>query len=155
MRKTAMIPIKEAGRDKGKVFLITEMSAEQGEDWAMRVLLALMQSNVQVPEGFLELGMAGLAEMGLKALSGITWGLAKPLMEELMSCITIIPDSRKTHVSRSLVPDDIEEIATRAKLKWEVLHLHVDFSKAADLSALAQDALKAAKRHIGTKTSPS
>ena len=24
------------GRDKGKVFLLTEMSARQGEEWAMR-----------------------------------------------------------------------------------------------------------------------
>lgn len=153
MRKTANHKITAEGRDKGKLFLLTEMSAEQGEDWAMRVLLALMQSNVQVPEGFLDAGMAGLAEMGLKSLSGITWELAKPLMQELMACINFIPDPRNPHVNRGLFEGDIEEIATRAALKWEVLQLHVDFSKAADLSELAQNALKAAKRKSATKTS--
>lgn len=152
-RKIANHTVTDAGRDKGKLFLITEMSAEQGEDWAMRVLLALMQSNVEVPEGFLELGMAALAQMGLKALSGIKWELAKPLMQELMDCIQIIPNPKATHVVRPLIPDDIEEIMTRATLKWEVLSLHVDFSQAADLSKSLRGVVKAAKSGQVTKTS--
>lgn len=155
MRKTAQYKVKDKGRDHGKTFLLTEMGAEQGEDWAMRVLLALMKSNVEVPEGFLESGFAGLAEMGLKALSGITWELAKPLMQELMGCIQFIPDPTKAHVIRALFEEDIEEIETRAKLKWEVFSLHVDFSRAADLSESATNALKAAKRSSVTKTSQS
>jgi hypothetical protein len=155
-RKTATYPPPgEAldGRDQGKLFLITEMSATQGEEWAMRAMLALMQSDVDVPEDFLELGMAALAQMGLRSLSKIKWELAKPLMQELMDCIQIIPDPHKTHVVRPLIESDIEEIVTRATLKWEVLNLHVDFSQAADLSKSLRGVAKAAKPGQVTKTS--
>jgi hypothetical protein len=148
-----MHTVKDEGRDKGKVFLITEMSSTQGEEWAMRAMLALMQSNVEIPDGALELGMAALAQMGLKALSGIKWELAKPLMQELMDCVQYIPDPKKTHVSRPLVEDDIEEILTRPKLKWEVMSLHVDFSQAVNLSDSFREAGKAAKSVRVTKTS--
>jgi hypothetical protein len=152
-RKIANHTVTEAGRDKGKLFVITEMSAKQGEEWAMRAMLALMQSDVDVPEGFLELGMAALAQMGLKCLSSIKWELAKPLMDELMDCLTIIPDPKVMQVSRPLIEDDIEEIITRATLKWEVLKLHVDFSQAADLSKSLRGLAQAASHGRVTRTS--
>jgi hypothetical protein len=152
-RKIANYTVTDEGRDKGKLFVINEMSATQGEEWAMRAMLALMQSNVEIPEGALELGMAALAQMGLKALSGIKWELAKPLMQELMECIQIIPNPSKTEVVRALVESDIEEILTRATLKWEVLSLHVDFSQAADLSKSLRGVVKAAKSGRATKMS--
>lgn len=144
-RKTTQYKVTAEDRDKGKVFLLTEMGAEQTEDWAIQVMLGLISANVQVPEGFLELGMAGLMEMGFKSLSGLKWELAKPLMTELMACVQFIPDPKKPQVIRGLFEGDIEEATTRATLKWEVLKLHVDFSKAASLSGLAEKALKAAK----------
>ena len=152
-RKIANYTVTDAGRDKGKLFVITEMSASQGEAWAMRAMLALMQSDVSVPEGFLELGMAALAQMGLKCLSSIKWELAKPLMDELMECLQIIPDPKVMHVVRPLIEDDIEEIATRAMLKWEVLKLHVDFSQAADLSKSLRGVARAASHGQPTRTS--
>lgn len=152
-RKIANYTVKDTGRDKGKIFVITEMSATQGEEWAMRAMLALMQSDVEVPEGFLELGMGALAQMGLKCLSSIKWELAKPLMDELMSCLQIMPDPKVAHVLRALIEDDIEEIVTRATLKWEVLKLHVDFSQAAGLSQSLRGAVKAASPAPVTKTS--
>jgi hypothetical protein len=97
--------------------------------------------------------MASLAQLGLKKLSGIKWELAKPLMQELMDCVQYIPDPNKTHVSRPLIEDDIEEILTRPKLKWEVLSLHVDFSQAANLSTSLREVSKAAKPERVTKTS--
>lgn len=124
----------EDGRDKGKVFLLTEMSAVQGEDWAMRAILALMQANVDLPDGALELGMAGLAEIGLKKLAQISPIILKGLLSELMGQVQYVPDASKTHVRRPLLddPEDIEEIQTRVKLKWQVLKLHVDFSEAVE-----------------------
>lgn len=145
-RKTTQYKVASDNRDNGKVFLLTEMGAEQTEDWGIRVILGLISSNVQVPDGILELGMAGLVEMGFKSLSGLKWELAKPLMTELMACVQIIPDPKKPQVYRELVESDIEEATIRATLKWEVLKLHVDFSKAAEFSGLAEKALKAAKR---------
>lgn len=114
-------------RDKGKLFVITEMSAEQAEAWAMRAMLALMASGVDIDEGFEELGMAALAELGLKALSGLQWEVAQPLLAEMFTCIQLIPDPKKTHVVRGLIGDDIEEVSTRLQLRVEVFKLHTSF----------------------------
>ena len=151
-RKTANWTATE-GRDAGKLFTITEMSAEQAESWGMRVLLALMENNVDMPEGFESLGMAGLAEVGLKAIGKLKWEVAQPLMKEMFDCVTIIPDPRKTHISRPLVEDDIEEVATRLSLRMEVFNLHVDFSKAAVSSILGRVQGTAASKGRVTRTS--
>lgn len=128
-RKTAVYKVKHEGRDKGKQFLLTEMDAEQGEAWAIRVLLALMASNVSLPDGFENLGMAAVAQMGLQAISGLKWEVAKPLLDEMFGCIEITPDPKKTHVHRALLsePADIEEIRTRFDLRIEVWQLHMGF----------------------------
>jgi hypothetical protein len=126
-RKTISYKIEDEGRDKGKLFFITEMSSEQAEDWAFRVLLALMAGNVELPEGFETLGMSGLAQLGLKALTGLKYDIAKPLLAEMFTCLQIIPDPSKTMVVRALVPDDIEEVSTRFRLRMEIFNLHTDF----------------------------
>lgn len=122
------------GRDKGKFFVITEMAAEQIEDWAGRAMFALISNNIDVPDNFQQLGMAGLVELGFKALSGLKWEVAKPLFSEMLTCVEIIPDPSKTHVKRALVPSDIEEVSTRLKLRVEVWKLHTDFFDFAGLS---------------------
>jgi hypothetical protein len=129
-RKIANYTVTDEGRDKGKLFLITEMSAARAESWAMRVLLALIGGNVELPDGFEELGMSGLAEVGMRALSGLKWDVAEPLLAEMMDCLQVIPDPKKTHVVRGLIEDDIEEVATRLKLRMEVFKLHTDFLEA-------------------------
>jgi hypothetical protein len=134
MRRTMSYKVEDKGRDEGKLFLITEMAASHAENWAMRALLALMNGEVEVPEDVASLGMAKLAEIGLKKLGSLSFEVAEPLLAELMTCIQIIPDPLKTHVVRPLIESDIEEVATRIKLKWEVLNLHVDFSQAVALS---------------------
>lgn len=119
------------GRDKGKVFKLTEMSSAQAERWAMRALLAVMKSNPNIPDNFDKLGMSGMAELGIKAISGLDWETAEPLLEEMMSCVQFIPDPAKPQVIRALFEGDIEEIQTRFKLRMEVFKLHTDFFKAA------------------------
>ena len=54
------------GRDKGKKFKLTEMGAAQAERWAMRALLAFMNSGAEIPSGLDKLGMSALAEVGIK-----------------------------------------------------------------------------------------
>ena len=138
MRKTAQYKVTDKGRDEGKTFLLTEMTARQGEEWAMKVLLALMASNVNLPEGFENLGMAALAEMGLKALTGLKWEVLEPLLAEMMNNIEIIPDPTKTHVHRPLIEDDIEEILTRLNLRAEVWNLNMGFLAAVAPSLLGK-----------------
>jgi hypothetical protein len=129
-RKIAQWTVTDEGRDKGKVFLLTEMPASRAEAWATRVLLALMGSNTNLPENFADMGMAGLAELGLKAIAGLKWEVAEPLLEEMLQCVQIIPSPGKPQVVRALVESDIEEILTRFKLRVEVWKLHMDFLQA-------------------------
>jgi hypothetical protein len=122
--------VTDDGRDKGKIFVLTEMSASRAESWAMRAILALMGGNVEVPEGFESMGMAGMAEVGLRALGGLRWDIAEPLLAEMWACVQIMPDPSKPHVVRALIEEDIEEIATRLRLRTEVWKLHTGFLRA-------------------------
>ena len=67
-RKTTIYRVEDKGRDYNKAFLLTEMSSAQAESWAMRVLLALMANNKDIPEIDPQLGMAGLVRIGLGAI---------------------------------------------------------------------------------------
>lgn len=129
-RSTANFTVQDQGRDNGKVFVLTELPASKAESWAMRAILALMAGGVELPEGFDRLGMAGMAEVGIKALSGLKWEVAEPLLAEMWQCVQIMPDPSKPHVVRNLIEEDIEEIATRIKLRAEVWKLHTGFLKA-------------------------
>jgi hypothetical protein len=134
MRHTAPYTVADEGRDKGKMFLITEMSAAQGESWAIQALMALMQANVEMPNDFENLGMAALAQMGFQCLSSLQWHVAEPLLKEMFECVQIIPDPRKPEVVRALSGTDgdydIEEISTRFKLRVEIWKLHTSFLQA-------------------------
>lgn len=132
-RNTRTVRIVDAGRDQGKTFFLTEMSAASAEDWAVRAFLALAKSGAEIPDDVEAAGMLGVATMGLKALGGVTIEEARPLMEELMGCIEAIPDPARPEIRRPLVDDDTEEVATRIFLRKEVLTLHVDFTKVAAL----------------------
>jgi thiamine monophosphate kinase len=137
-RKEAKIRIEADGRDKGKVFLLREMPAAQGERWALRAFLALARGGAEVPDDVMHSGFAGLSTYGLKLISHMSFDDAESLMAEMFECISIIPDPSRNDFSRGLVEDDIEEIATRVKLRIDVFKLHVDFSKAVAPSTSAQ-----------------
>lgn len=143
MRKTASVTITADGRDKGKTFFLSELPATEGERWAMRALSAIARSGVDVPPEIASAGMAGVATLGIRALMGVEFEEAAPLLDEMMGCVQIIPDTEVPDVRRPLVeagPDgegaDIEEVATRLHLRSEVVALHVGFSIRAALSKL-------------------
>ncbi len=131
-RKTLNYKVTDEGRDHGKVFVITEMSAFRAEAWALRALLALMDANVQLPKGFERMGMAGIAQIGLKLLAGLKYEVAEPLLAEMLSCVQIMPDPNKSQTVRPVMEaaNDIEEITTILKLRAEVFKLHTGFLKA-------------------------
>lgn len=135
MRKTREIKIDAEGRDKGKTFVITEMPASQAEKWAVRAFLAMSRSGVEIPDNLEGTGMAGIATLGLKALGGIQEDDAIRLMDEMFDCVKFKPDDARIP-PRDLVEDDIEEVATRVKLRIEIFELHTGFSLAAATSKL-------------------
>lgn len=129
MRKSNTVTVTAAMgdrfiRDVGKSYLITEMDAERGEDWAVRALFAMGKANVDIPPEILLLGWQAVAFAGLKALIGAPWDAAKPLLAEMFTCVQRV----EVAGPRGLVPDDIEEIATRVWLRDEVFRLHANFS---------------------------
>ena len=127
MRKTATF-VGTSGRDKGKRYLITEMSATQAEKWATRAMLAIGRS---LPSGAMSSNIEKIAvvlQHGLQALFGTSFIEAEPLMDEMMECVEALPDKNNPTLNRALVEDDIEEVATRLQLRDEVIKLHVNFS---------------------------
>lgn len=129
MRKTKMVTVEAEGRDRGKVFLVTEMPAMQAEAWAIRAFFALANAGVELEDGYENMGMAGLAYVGLRALTRVRYEDAKPLLDEMMTCVKIVPDPSNPAFARDLVgQDDVEEAATLMILRAEVFELHTDFS---------------------------
>ena len=151
-RSTANYTVTDDGRDRGKVFVITELPASKAESWAMRALLALMANGTDLPEGFERSGMAGMAEVGIKALSGLRWEVAEPLLAEMWQCVQIMPDPVKPHIVRMLIEEDIEEILTRVKIRAEVWKLHTGFLKAVAPSISKGSPVAASKKHTSTIT---
>jgi hypothetical protein len=141
----------EGSRDKGKTFVITELAADLGEDWALRALRLAQRSGADIPNG-VQAGMAGIAAVGiLTVLSGSTSDAElRPLFDDMMACVEIVSD-KKTGFRRKLVidraipdNDDIQEIGTRILLRKEWLNLHLDFSIADALSKLTSKTTSAA-----------
>ncbi|MDH2051161.1 hypothetical protein [Achromobacter marplatensis] len=142
-RKQATVSISAEGRDKGKVFVLTELPAYEAEDWAGRALFALMNAGVEIPDNIAEAGLAGVAALGIKALTKLPYDSAKPLLDSMMKCVQIQPSPS---VVRPLVDDDIEEVATLLTLRKEILGLHMDFSMAVAQSISGSKPGKAAAR---------
>ncbi len=123
-RKTVNITISTEGRDHDKVFVITELSAWDAEEWAAQALFAMMNAGIEIPEEIASAGLAGVVSLGLKALTKISFSQAKPLLDKMMTCIQIQPSPK---VTRDLIESDIEEVSTLLTLRKEVLRLHTDF----------------------------
>ncbi|WP_048996434.1 hypothetical protein [Burkholderia multivorans] len=126
-RKTVTYTVTDANRDQGKTFILTEMPASKAERWALRALSALAASGMEIPDDIASAGLAGIARLGVQAFGGLSWERAEPLINEMFECVTIMPDPKKPNVTRALIEDDIEEIATRLKLRIELFKLHVGF----------------------------
>ena len=125
MRKTENIVLgAEFGRDAGKTFRITEMSAMRAEKWATKALLCLARSGQDVPESMARQGMSAMVIYGLNALSSIEFAEAEPLLDEMMGCVQIV----ETAVTRRPTEDDYEEVRTLFYLRQKIFELHTGFS---------------------------
>ncbi|WP_447921063.1 hypothetical protein [Achromobacter aegrifaciens] len=141
-RKQMAVIIGAEGRDQGKVFILTELSAYDAEDWAGRALFALMNAGVEIPDNIAEAGLAGVAAMGIKAIAKLPFDSAKPLLDKMMDCVRIQPSPA---VTRELISNDIEEVATLLTLRKKVLGLHLDFFTAASPSTSGSKSTVAAR----------
>lgn len=138
-RRTEDFKVEAVGRDTGKIFRLTEMSAFRAEKWAARALLALIKSGAEVPEDAIKTGMAGLATVAMKAFGGILPETLLPLLDEMLECVEVIPDPRNP-LPRKLFEEDVEEVTTLLELRKRLLDMHFGFSLAAKLSSFSASA---------------
>ena len=122
MRRTETVEIAE-GRDAGKKYQITEMSAEAAEWWAFRALQAIAGADAELN---LQAPLADMAAQGIKALAKVHPEQARPLLDEMMGCVQILVPA--THKPRPLLDGDIEDVKTRFMLRKAVVELHLGFS---------------------------
>lgn len=159
MRKTEKVVVQTEGRDKGKAFFITEMSAFKAEKWGLRALLALENSGFELPADVKGTGMAGIAALGVEKVVGqgahLNFVEFEPLLDEMMECVQVIPNPQDDKIVRPLRDqyDDIEEVSTILQLRREVLLLHLGFLPAAVQSTLRQT-LTTGAASSEPKTSP-
>lgn len=122
MRRTETVEITE-GRDAGKKYQITEMSAEAAEWWAFRALQAIAGADAELN---LQAPLSDMAAQGIKALAKVHPDQAKPLLDEMMSCVQILVPA--TQKPRPLLDGDVEDVKTRFMLRKAVVELHLGFS---------------------------
>lgn len=139
-RRTTTITIEEEGRDKGKVFVLTEMPATAAEAWATQALYLLTQAGVVVDaEAQAAGGMAALAATGsgVESIAQIR-ALQDPSLDAWWDCVRYLhaPNLPPQPINRGAACQ-IEEMKTISFLRVEVLKLHTDFFSPASPSTTA------------------
>lgn len=129
-RKVEKLTITAEGRDKGKVFVLTEMPSDQGERIANRIIFALLNTGATIPEEALGAGWAGLAALGLQAVGMLKADIVQPLLEEIWAASVMYQHDPKIALQpiTSGVNSQIEEVATRYTIHFALWKLHTGFS---------------------------
>lgn len=143
-RKTVEFPKKGdaslTGRDAGKVFIITEMSAWDAEAWGEQAYGAMVRAGLKTMQPGMLSGMAAVSVYGVSAFMAAPWEEVKPLLREMIEkCVTKKEDAFP--LGRPITEDDVEEITTILRLREEALKLHTDFSLAANVLAAVVQAM--------------
>lgn len=158
-RKIKRLTIAEDGRDKGKTYVLTEMSAVKAEKWAARLYQAMVRAGVDVPDTVSKAGVVGIILVGVNSVGMMPWAEAEVLLDEMLACVTVAPMPNSPEIERPLADGDIEEVATLVSLRAEIISLHTGFTWADVRSALeamqaAQQSQQSPANSSTTPTSP-
>ncbi|EMC1808308.1 hypothetical protein ACNEVU_000989 [Escherichia coli] len=128
-RKEIPFIVEEEGRDKGKEFLITEMSAWDADTLAQDIFRAMGDSNYSsIPADVIAMGCAGLATVGLSVISASSPEVARQLRDRLMSTVDIIITSEGQRQQRKVNGSlDFEEVSTIRSLLDKVFEINFNF----------------------------
>ena len=118
---------KETNRDFGKVYVLTEKDAISAWKWGLRAMGAIVRTGVQIPDEIARMGVVGVLVVGFYRLGYIPWPDLEPLVDEMLTCVQIMPTPSVPNVVRPLMPEDIEEPTTLSTLVREVFELHAGF----------------------------
>jgi hypothetical protein len=130
-------------RDCGKTFIITELSALEGEHWSSRLLTLVIESGVELPEGIDEnSGASGVAQLTAQQIIGIAPLIALLQDPELDAATwkAIKYLHAPGHPPQPIAQGDqcqIEEIGTITRLRVEMLKMHTAFFSAGKASTSA------------------
>lgn len=122
-RRQMDVEIEKEGRDIGKKFRITEMSAYDAEDWAMRAIGGMAAAGVDLGNVAESPSAEALAGIGIQAFLRIERHEQKRLGEELMRCVQRVYNEKGD--VRPVMEGDIEEVSTLFTLKLKTLELHL------------------------------
>ncbi|HHJ4350415.1 hypothetical protein [Citrobacter freundii] len=128
-RKEIPFTVTDEGRDKGKEFIITEMSAWDADSLAQDIFRAMGDSNYSsIPADVIAMGCAGLATVGLSVISASSPEVARQLRDRLMSTVDIVITNdgkrQQRKVNGSL---DFEEVSTIRSLLDKVFEINFNF----------------------------
>ncbi|EAM8406995.1 hypothetical protein AB241_03585 [Salmonella enterica] len=128
-RKEIPFIVETEGRDKGKEFLITEMSAWDADSLAQDIFRAMGDSNYSsIPADVIAMGCAGLATVGLSVISASSPEVARQLRDRLMSTVDIIITSEGQRQQRKVNGAlDFEEVSTIRSLLDKVFEINFNF----------------------------
>lgn len=128
-RKEIPFIVTDEGRDKGKEFIITEMSAWDADELAQDIFRAMGDSNYTgIPADVIAMGCAGLATVGLSVLSASSPDVSRTLRERLMSTVQIvITHEGKTQMRKVNGTIDFEEVQTIRQVMDQVFKVNFDF----------------------------
>lgn len=121
--------VEEEGRDKGKEFLITEMSAWDADTLSQDIFRAMGDSNYNsIPADVIAMGCAGLATVGLSVISASSPEVAKTLRDQLMSTVDIVISHDGQRQQRKVNGSiDFEEVSTIRALLDKVFEVNFSF----------------------------
>lgn len=123
----------EKGRDAGKVFLITEMSSMDADEWAHRLVEQATLSGIDLKDvDVLNLdtkSMKGMIEIGamvISILGRIPYETSRKMKFDILDrCVKIIPKSGDARIC--LWDQEIKDFKNFTILAAHAIGIHVDF----------------------------
>ncbi len=127
-RKQVTFIVEDEGRDKGKEFLITEMSAWDAEELSEEIYRAMGHGEFNsLPADVVSMGVAGLATVGISVLAAAPASVSRPISDRILSTVEIVITNEGKDINRAIKPLDFEEISTIRTLKDKVFELNFGF----------------------------
>ncbi|HEC1649040.1 TPA: hypothetical protein R1156_000948 [Yersinia enterocolitica] len=127
-RKQITYIVEDEGRDKGKEFIITEMSAWDAEELSEEIYRAMGHGEFNsLPSDVVSMGVAGLATVGISVLAAAPASVSRPISDRILSTVEIVITNEGKDITRSIKPIDFEEISTIRTLKDKVFELNFGF----------------------------
>ncbi|MFM1413565.1 hypothetical protein [Yersinia sp. 22-579] len=127
-RKQITYIVEDEGRDKGKEFIITEMSAWDAEELSEEIYRAMGHGEFNsLPADVVSMGVAGLATVGISVLAAAPASVSRPISDRILSTVEIVITNEGKDINRAIKPLDFEEISTIRTLKDKVFELNFGF----------------------------